>query len=257
MNGQVLVRHCLLFLFLIVASPPLLSASTDSVVSKELFRIAQAKASQKRVDKLYERTEKLINSYQSEKKVVEGLAFYNNRLDKTVFAQKQRLAELVQSLEEASKIERQLLPLMLKMLYSIDQFIELDIPFQKEKRIGFQENIKSYMSNNKIAISERFRLVLESYTREIGYGETIGYYNDTVSFEGRNLEVELLRIGRVGLYFQTKDGLVSGVWNKASSNWKKLSSRQGRAVSRGIRISQGKESPDLLKELPLIVNRSD
>jgi len=232
------------------------SATIDSVVATELSGIKKAKSSQKRIDAIYARTEKARSAARVNTKVVKGLVAYNTRLNKTVLAQNKALEELRSSIQKASAIERQILPLIVRMLDSIDQFIAKDVPFLKQRRLASQENIRSYMSNTKVPVSERFRLVLDTYGREIAHGRTIEAYSDSISYEGKSLEVDVLKVGRVGLYFQTKDTLVSGVWSQAELKWIPLADKYKQRIRRAIRIAQQKESPDLLKDLPLLVNNA-
>jgi vacuolar-type H+-ATPase subunit I/STV1 len=243
-----------LLLALVVSSVPVYANNINSVINSGLSRVKAAKASQKRVDNLADKIENLVFQYQTEKKVVEGLKAYNNRLDRTVQAQRQAMTNLNNSLGQLREIERQITPLMIRMNDAMDEFIRLDLPFQLEERLERQTRIKSYMDNIKISVAERFRLVLEAYNQENRYGKTIAHYLDTVDFNGQALEVDVLRVGRVGLYFQTQDQKLSGIWDNQAKGWKQLPASSNEDLRYAIEVAQQKVSADLLKQLPLLVS---
>ena len=68
--------------------------------------------------------------------------------------------------------------------------------------------------------------------------------------DGSEVEVEMLRIGRVALMYQTKDKSQTGAWNKTTGSWDTLGSEYRRAVNQGIRIAK-KLSPQDVMEMPI------
>jgi hypothetical protein len=60
-------------------------------------------------------------------------------------------------------------------------------------------------------------------------------------------EVNVLRVGRVALLYQTPDLAVSGHWNVATRSWEELDSAQYRsAIQNGIRMANKQAAIDLL-----------
>jgi len=110
--------------------------------------------------------------------VVEGLKVYNDRLRRTLAAQDEAKGKLEQSIEDASLIERQIVPLMLRMISGLEQFIQVDIPFKLEERNERVQRIKGYLNNANISAAERFRNVLQAYSIENSYGQSIDVYTD-------------------------------------------------------------------------------
>ena len=223
---------------------------TDDIVSRNLNRAKAGVASQKKIDDISERTEKVISQYHQTEKVVEGLKIYNDRMRRTLTAQEEAMAKLERSIEGASLIERQIVPLMMRMIEGLDQFVQADIPFKKKERVDRLERIRGYLTNANISAAERFRQVLEAYSKENAYGASIDVYSDTLALADGDLTVNVLQVGRAGLYYQTFDGSVSGHWDTTSSSWQKLDSSHNKNISRAIKIAQKKVSPDLMT-LPL------
>ncbi len=235
---------------LLTASPYTLADKTDDIVNRGLNRQTSASASQKRIDDIADATDKIVSQFHQQRKVVEGLKIYNDRLRRTLTAQEEAMTKLERSIEDASLIERQIVPLMLKMIDGLDTFIQADLPFQREQRNERIARIRSYLDNANISAAERFRQVLSAYAIENDFGKSIGVYTEAVDLPAGNLTVNVLQVGRAGLYYQTLDGAQSGYWDKAAGQWVDLDSSHNEGITKAIRITQDKESPDLM-DLPL------
>ena len=71
-----------------------------------------------------------------------------------------------------------------------------------------------------------------------------------INANGTEVEVDVLRIGRVALAYQTKDKSQTGAWNKGSGSWQTLGSQYRRPIDQGIRIAK-KLSPQDVIEMPI------
>jgi len=222
----------------------------DDLVVKGKSRITSGAASQKRVDDISEQTDKVIAEYHKELKSAATLKSYNDQLRRTTGAQKEAMAKLEQSIEDASLIERQIIPLMQRMIEGLDQFIVADMPFKLDERKARIERIRSYLTNANITAAERFRQVLAAYSTETAYGQSIDVYTEELALPSGNLTVNVLQVGRTGLYYQTLDGTNSGYWDKSAGNWVELDASHNEGITSAIRITQGKESKDLMR-LPI------
>ena len=220
--------------------------ATDDIVRAGVNRGKSAIASQRRIDQLSEDTEKIVSKYHQQRKSVEVLKKFNDRLRRTLEAQEVAMSKLERSIEDASLIERQIVPLMLRMISGLDKFIEADIPFKLEERRARVGRIKGYLTNANIAAAERFRQVLDAYSTESNYGKTVDVYSEELDLQGVAKTVNILQVGRAGLYYQTIDGTESGYWDKTDKQWKALDASHNEGITDAIRISQGKASKDLM-----------
>jgi len=245
------VRKGVLGLSLIALMPMnALADKTDDIVNAGVSRTKAGASSQKRIDTIADDTEKVISKFHQQSKVVEGLKVYNDRLRRTLAAQDEAKGKLEQSIEDASLIERQIVPLMLRMISGLEQFIQVDIPFKLEERNERVQRIKGYLNNANISAAERFRNVLQAYSIENSYGQSIDVYTDTLSLSSGEVTVNILQVGRSGLYYQTLNGEQSGYWDKVGKTWTALDGSHNEGITKAIRITQGKESTDLMR-LPL------
>ncbi len=228
-----------------------LTASVDGVLKTGESKTAQAVVSQQRIDKTADETEKLLSKFKTVNKEIEGLRVYNQQLDKQISNQQVVIDELEQSIKDVTVIERQLQPLILKMLDSLEQFVELDVPFHRQEREERIAMLRNNMERADISVAEKFRQVLEAYRIESEYGRKIDAYEDTLEVDGQPREVNVLRVGRIALLYQTKDTQLSGAWDQAQRQWVSLDSGAYRsAIQKGLRIANKQASIDIMN-LPI------
>ncbi len=202
--------------------------------------------SQEAIDEVVDETKAVVREYSSVLKEVEGLEVYRSILEKEVESQEREIADLEESIDRVSVIERQVLPLMMRMVEGLEQFVELDVPFlldERRRRVSFLKNL---LERSDVTVAEKFRRVLEAFEIENDYGRTIEAYKGSLELDGTTREVDFLRIGRVALLYQTADGEVYGMWDQPQRDWVPLSSEYRSQIRAGLRIARKQIAPDLL-----------
>lgn len=228
------------------ATGPAHSAQLDTILSTANEVHEQARRSQSRVDELNEETRQLLQEYRTVIKEVEGLRVYNRQLDRQIASQESEKADLNESIEQVTLIERQVMPLMTRMIDALDQFVELDTPFMLSERTERIENLRDIIDRADIEVAEQFGQILNAYQIENEYGRTMEAYTDEIELDGRTLVVDFLRVGRIALMYQTADGSRTGVWNQAERQWEELPASYNTPVRNGIRMSRQQMAVDLL-----------
>jgi septal ring factor EnvC (AmiA/AmiB activator) len=223
------------------------AASVDDALTASDKKTARAKASQQRIDKLSDKTSDLFQEFKQVNKQVEGLQVYNAQLEAQVAHQRQTMQDLEASIENAAVLERQIMPLTLKMIDSLGQFINLDLPFLLEERYQRVARLRDNLNRADLSAAEKFRQVLEAYKIETEYGTRIDSYTEMVDVDGQDREVNILRVGRVALIYQTTDQKKTAVWDQRAHQWQPLAdSDYRRAVAKGIRMARKQAAVDML-----------
>jgi hypothetical protein len=202
-------------------------------------------ASQARIDKLADETARLKSQYREHLLTIESTRSYNNYLQKLVDSHNARKQELSLQLDQVDDTNRSILPLMLRMIDTLEKFINLDIPFLVSDRLAKVHELKDMVHNTDISLGEKYRRIMEAYMRELGYGKTIDTYTGTLAGSD-NKTVEFLRIGRIGLFYKTIDGLEQKLWNKASRSWEELPPEYENSIQTARRIASKQQAPDLI-----------
>ncbi len=243
---------CAAVFFGALASGPSVAAEVDSVLKAGADKTATAKASQQRIDQTADKTYDLLQDFRTVNKQIEGLQVYNSQLEKQVQNQLQIMQDIEESIENATVIERQIMPLSIKMLDALSQFVELDMPFLRAERLAAIEQVRSNLDSARFSSAEKFRQILELYDIESQYSQTIEQYSGIHDVDGQERQVTFLRVGRIALLYQTSDQSKTGAWNKRSSAWEALSAGDYRsATANGIRIAKKQAAVDIIK-LPIV-----
>jgi len=220
----------------------------NSILQVGQSKTVLAQQSQQRIDKLADQTTNLLGEFKVVNKQIEGLRVYNAQLEKQLANQLKVMTQLDKSIGDITVMERQVQPLILRMLNGLDQFVGLDVPFHMEERKSRVEMLRNNQERADISVSEKFRQILEAYKIESEFGRKVTTYEDTLIVGGQEREVNVLQVGRVALMYQTKDGEMSGAWDQQQRAWVELDSGQYRASIRdGIKIAKKQASIGIMK----------
>lgn len=219
----------------------------DEIVDKGVERNEMAKKTQDQIDGLAEEAEKLVTEYKRQLKVVDGLKVYNALLQRQLDDQQSEMNDLRTSIEEVAIIERQIVPLMLRMIEGLEKFIESDVPFLLDERRERVEKLRETIERSDVTPAEKFRTVLEAYNIENEYGRTMEAYKGSVDIDGKPRQVDFLKVGRIALLYQSVNGQENGVWDQKNREWVKLDTAEYKnRVSQGLAIAREQVAPDIL-----------
>ncbi len=206
----------------------------------------QARQSQAKVDALAEQTRDLLSDYKTVVKETEGLRVYNRQLDKQIANQETEMGNLSGAIDRVTVIERQITPLMLRMLDGLDQFVSLDLPFLLKERQERVENLREMIERADVSPSEKFNQILRAYQIENEYGRTMEAYTDEITRTDGKVIADILKVGRIALVYQTSDGEQTGSWNQTAKAWEPLPDSYTNYVKNGIRMARKQLSVDML-----------
>ena len=239
---------CLLAPALVMAAISLSSLATGDDLDP-LFMLTQVinnegRATQKKVDRLANDTHALHTEYKVVLKETEALKIYNEQLRRQIASQQRNIQKLTKSIQQVTVIQRQVSPLMLRMVDGLKQFVGLDIPFQPKERSDRIERLNEIIVRPDVVVSEKFSAVLNAYQIENEYGRTMEAYSGTLP--GGNKVVDFLRVGRIVLAYQTTDGSETGAWNQKTRQFEVLKSSYSSHIKQGIRMARKQAAIDMI-----------
>lgn len=217
------------------------AASVGEVVkTADQWLVAQVD-SQKRVDGLAEESRDVADRYRVTLREADGLKLYLQQLRAQLTSQSEEMEVIRAESRELDRTNIEILPLMQRMLASLEQFVNLDVPFLKEDRQTRIAKLKEMMPRADVTVSEKYRRIVEAYQIEMEYGRTIEAYRGQL----REREVDFLRVGRVGLLYQTPDGTETGYWDRDKKDWA-VDDAYADDVKEGLKVARKQTSPNLL-----------
>ncbi len=227
------------------APAPDLTEKLDAVVGEQLGAQRDAQASQQRVDQIDDETEKILIEFRKATTEAESFSNYANQLAVQIESQQDEISIIEGELNEIESTARDVLPLMQEMLATLEQFVSLDLPFLPEERSKRIASLNEMMGRADVAISEKYRRIIEAYQIEMEYGRTIESYEGKESAAADARTVSFLRLGRVSLMYQTLDGRETGYWDVDKKAWV-VDNDYRHAFLKGVSVANKLGAPDLL-----------
>lgn len=241
------IQGVIFLLALGVLAPGSAQEKVREIEQEGLQRIDEGQQAQKQVNSLHEDTRALIDEYYSHLKLVEGLRQYNSMLQKQLDNQAEEIDILQTSISNVATVERQILPLMSRMIDGLEQFIALDVPFLLEEREQRAEKLRALLLRADVTVAEKARRVLEAYQIENDYGRTIEAYKDKLALGNASFDADFLRIGRVALMYRTVGNEDVGFWDVQSDNWVELPGVPWRRyINQGLKVANQEIAPELI-----------
>ena len=200
--------------------------------------------------KIYEQTQDLLAQYRNVVDEADVLKGYNDHVQRMVDDQKANIASLERQIAGIDKVKQGVVPLMYKMIDTLETFVKLDVPVNLEARLERIEGLREVMTNSNVTTSEQFRLVLEAYEIEAGYGTIFDSYQGELDLGDRKLTVDFVHMGRIALVAQSLDFKNAWVWNNETRNWDALGDEYLKSITDTIRMAR-KQLPMDLTKLPV------
>jgi hypothetical protein len=221
--------------------------SLQDIVDSQSANQATSAEVQERINALDDDTRDKLNEYRQTMTQIGDLEAYNLQLERLVASQNVEMADFERRFTDIETTKRQILPLILRMLDVLEEFVGLDMPFLPQERSMRIEQLRELMERPDVPTSEKYRRVTEAYQIELEYGHTIEGYEGEIEVEGDTRTVAFLRYGRLGLYYMTLDGVEIGFWDKQQDRWVKLGSEYRQSMDRAMRIARKQLPPDLTR----------
>jgi hypothetical protein len=218
----------------------------ETIVQAQIAADKDAAASQKRINDLDDQAKEMLTKYNLLVAETEGMTGYSDQLALQVKDQQTAITSYNEQLSEIENTSREVMPMMQRMLDRIDRFVELDTPFLLQERRERIQKLKDVMGKADVAISEKYRRVVEAYQIELDFGRTLESYEGKLQDDPGDRTVKFLRIGRVALLYQTLDGEETGYWDKDKKGWV-VDNDYREAVKQGLKVATKQGAPELIE----------
>lgn len=234
----------------------LLGSTAASAVELEDLHKEEAKIhnaaikSQEKINALFEQSQDLLVEYRGVVDQTENLKVYNDYLAGLVADQQRGIDSLQRQIDSIEETKQGIVPLMFRMIESLEQFIELDVPIKKEERMGRVERLRDLMSNSNVTVSEQFRQVIEAYLVELDYGTKIDSNQGKIDVAGTEVTVDFFNLGRTALLALSLDQTSAWVWDNGSRSWEPLGDEFISSAIDAVKMANQQIPVDLIK-LPI------
>lgn len=206
--------------------------------------------SQSKIDNIYGQTQELLAEYRNTVDEADVLKGYNDHVQLMVDDQKANIQSLQNQIAGIDKTKQGVVPLMYKMIDTLDKFVDLDVPMNIDARKERIAGLRDVMGDSDVSVSEQFRLVLEAYEIEASYGTIFGVYQGELDLGDRMITADFVHMGRISFVAQSLDMKNAWVWNNEARSWEALGDEYLKPVTDAVRMAR-KQLPLDLAKLPV------
>ena len=219
--------------------------SLETIVQAQVSADKAAVESQKRINELDDQSKEMVQKYNLLLAEAESMNGYSDSLALQVKDQNEAIASYNQQLIDIENTAREVMPMMQRMLDQIDRFVQLDLPFLLDERRDRIQKLKDVMGKADVAISEKYRRIVEAYQIELDFGRTLESYEGKLPGDAAGRTVRFLRVGRVALLYQTLDGEETGYWDADKKAWV-VDNHYREAMIAGVSVALKQGAPELI-----------
>lgn len=161
-----------------------------------------------------------------------------------------RIAELRRRVDESDRLESSLEDTLRTVLRRLAASVAHDLPFLTEERSLRLASLRRELVRSDVAGAEKLRRLLEALQIEAQYGGTVEVYQDRITIAGESVHTDILRLGRLSLFWLTPDGRRAGRYDEAINQWVELPGKYRRSIRRAMEMAT-RMRPTVIVELPI------
>ncbi|MCC5879315.1 MAG: DUF3450 domain-containing protein [Idiomarina sp.] len=211
--------------------------------------------SQDRIDSLFEQSRELLADYREVVSQYESLRVYNDHVQRLVDDQQEQLDSLQRQIDGIEETRQGVVPLMYRMIDSLDEFVRLDIPVRSENRTARVQRLRDLMSRSNVTDSEKFRQIMEAYQAEMDYGVALNAYQGDLDLGDQTVAVDFFHLGRVAFLAQSLDQRNGWRWDNDAREWVELDAGYLNPLTQAIRMARNQTQVDVVR-LPVTAPES-
>ena len=151
--------------------------------------------------------------------------------EKEVAALDKGIAELERRMVESVRLNDSLLDTLNAVMGRLEGFVESDLPFLMQERRTRIANVKDALARPDYTGAEKLRRVLEALQVEANYGSVAEVYQEKIMVNDEEVYADMVRIGRVSVYWLTPDGERVGEFDRAQNKWVELDHKYVRQIN--------------------------
>jgi predicted secreted protein len=251
MTPRLLVWVCIAMVLPAAVPPGWGAESSGRPFNQQVTRpvreaVTVRQATQKQEEQWRDDQQKLVALYEQLQAEQERLKTTRDELRESIAGTRRRIAEKEKQLAAIEQIRTRIEPFLHESLEALRQQLSEDLPFLPEERRQRVERLAELLDDPEVAISEKYRKVLEAWMVEAEYGNTIEVYQQTIAVENNEMLVNVFRLGRISLFYQTLDRSGCGFFDVAAGTWRPLPDDYNRTLSTAVDIGTKKKPAELL-----------
>ena len=230
--------------------PPAYSENFPVLIKKPVNEsITIRKKTQKAEDKWAEERSRLKAKYEKRESKNDLLIGKNRELKRAVAARRASVDALEREIAQIARISEEFLPFLEQTYDRLEGLVKEDVPFLSDERRKRLETLRRTLDDHRVSIGEKFRKVMEALSVEAEYGNTVEVYQEEIIINDKKIQVNVFRLGRISLFFQSLDAKTIGYFDASVLAWKKFPPQYNRQINAAIEMGAKKEAEESRKKI--------
>ncbi len=170
--------------------------------------------------------------------------------DKRAAALDTHVRDLDRRLSESTRLQAVIQDSMNAVLQRLERIVANDLPFLQDERQARLRALRAEIARPEVDSAEKLRRLLEGLLVEAQYGGTVEVSQEPILIDGSQKYVDMLRLGRLALFWRTPDGTQIGTWDPVTQSHVTMSDGHARSLKRAMEMAT-RMRPVQLLSLPL------
>ena len=186
---------------------------------------------QKKQDDWSREQAELLARYRAAKASVDYLEKRKAIEEEDVQTLDQSIAELERRMVESVRLNDSLEDTLQTVVGRLEAFVAADLPFMMEERNARIASVKEVIAKPGVTGAEKLRRVLEALQVEANYGNLVEVYQEKIMVGDEEVYADMVRVGRLSVYWRTPDGKRVGEYDRAQHKWVPLGEQYVRVIN--------------------------
>ena len=244
------MTRLLLAALLLSATAPVLAQTAEDLSGKVDETIATEATTQGLKNTWATEKSSLEERYRAAKANVEWLQERLEVEQQRATALDDAVHELERRQTESARLQTVIQDSMVAVLHRLERVVAADLPFLATERQQRLEYLRAELAKPEVESGEKLRRLLEGLLVEAQYGGTVEVTQERIAIEGTEKVVDMLRLGRLAMFWRTPDGAQIGTWDPVTATHVLLPGKHSRTVQKAMEMAT-RIRPVQLLSLPL------
>jgi small-conductance mechanosensitive channel len=209
--------------------------------SIEIRQATQSREEQWRLER-----EKLISRFEQLQQEQTALQQQKAQLQQQLESARARIASKEVQLQDIEEVAEQMQPFLEEVAAELLSHLAAGLPFLMDERKGRIEKLMRLLGDPDLPISEKYRKTMEALWVEAEYGFSVEATRETISLEDGQRFADVLRLGRLALFYLSLDGSHCGSFHVTTGGWKSLPPSACREIHPAIEIARKRRPAEIL-----------
>lgn len=221
------------------------AAQLDEALREARSSTSSSAASQQTVERLDDEAGDMQREYSALLQRKDSLDIFVKRQELYLESQTDEISSLREQLKTVEQTKQDLVPMMIRMAVALEEEIQKDYPFNKDRRLADVHRVMENLSDPAVPPVEQYRQILTAYQNEVTYGQGVNSYEGPHP-EDASRTVDYLRFGRVAYVYMTKEEDEIRFYDLSSGGWGEVDSGLALQMRQAIRMAKGEATQGMV-----------